>query len=182
MTQEEVLWYAARATGMVALLLLTGSVLLGILGPLRVGTPAWPRFALAGLHRNISLLTLVVLGLHAAAIVIDSYVPFRVIDVFVPFIVAYHPFWSGLGVAAFDLLLALIATSLLRRRINLRLWRSLHWLAYLCWPLSLIHALGVGTDAARSWPLALGIGCALAVLAAVAWRVAARKRLAGRIV
>jgi predicted ferric reductase len=176
------LWYAARASGMVSLLLVTGSVLLGILGPLRVGSPTWPRFALAGLHRNISLLTLAVLAVHVVTIVVDSYVPVRVIDAVIPFVSAFQPFWSGLGVCAFDLLLALVITSLLRQRINLRLWRSLHWLAYLCWPLSMIHALGVGTDAATSWPLALGLLCAVAVLAAVVWRIAARKRLAGRIV
>lgn len=179
---DAILWYAARATGMVSLLLVTGSVLLGILGPLRVGTPAWPRFALAGLHRNISLLTLAVLGLHVVSVVVDSYVPVRLIDAFVPFIGGYEPLWSGLGVAAFDVLLALVVTSLLRQRISLRLWRALHWLAYLCWPLSLIHALGVGTDAAASWPLILAALCTLAVLAAAGWRVAARKRLAGRVV
>ncbi|WP_213450582.1 ferric reductase-like transmembrane domain-containing protein [Rhizomonospora bruguierae] len=177
-----ILWYAARSTGIVSLLLLTGTVLLGVLGPLRVGSPAWPRFALAGLHRNISLLTLAVLGVHAATVVVDSYVPFRPVDAFVPFLGAYQPLWTGLGVAAFDVLIALVVTSLLRQRINLRLWRSLHWLAYLCWPLSLIHALGGGTDAAGSWPLLLGVLCALAVLAAVIWRIAARRRLAGRVV
>jgi methionine sulfoxide reductase heme-binding subunit len=170
------LWYAARATGMVSLLLLTGTVLLGILGPLRVGSAAWPRFAVAGLHRNISLLTLTFLGVHVVTVVSDSYVPIGWLDPVVPFVSAYHPFWVGLGAVAFDLLLALVATSLLRSRVNPRLWRALHWLAYACWPVALTHALGVGTDAASGWPLGLGVACAVAVLAGVAWRLADTRR------
>lgn len=174
------LWYVARATGMVSLLLLTATVLLGILGPLRVGSAGWPRFALAGLHRNVSLLTLAFLGVHAAVVVIDSYVPIDWLDSVVPFVSAYQPFWLGLGAIAFDLLLALVVTSLLRARINPRLWRALHWLAYACWPLALVHALGIGTDAAAGWPLALGVACAVAVVAAAVWRLVAswRTRLA----
>jgi sulfoxide reductase heme-binding subunit YedZ len=170
------LWYVARATGMVSLLLLTGTVLLGILGPLRVGSAAWPRFALAGLHRNVSLLTLAFLGVHVLTVVCDSYVPIGWLDPVVPFVCAYHPVWVGLGAAAFDLLLALVLTSLLRSRVNPRLWRALHWLAYACWPLALVHALGVGTDAAGGWPLAVGVACAVAVLAGVAWRFADSRR------
>jgi methionine sulfoxide reductase heme-binding subunit len=170
------LWYAARATGMVSLLLLTGTVLLGILGPLRVGSAAWPRFALAGLHRNISLLTLAFLGVHVVTVVADSYVPIGWLDPVVPFVSAYHPFWVGLGAVAFDLLLALVITSLLRSRVNPQVWRALHWLAYACWPVALTHALGVGTDAASGWPLGLGVACAVAVLAAVVWRLADSRR------
>ena len=107
------LWYVARATA-VFLLLLTATVLLGILGRLRVGSAGWPRFALAGLHRNVSLLTLAFLGVHAAVVVIDSYVPIDWLDCVVPFVSAYQPFWLGLGAIAFDLLLALVVTSLLR--------------------------------------------------------------------
>jgi methionine sulfoxide reductase heme-binding subunit len=174
-------WYLARATGMVSLLLLTTTVLLGILGPLRVGTPRWPRFALAGLHRNIALLTLAFLGVHAVTVAADSYVPVGWLDPVVPFVSAYQPFWVGLGAIAFDLLLALLATSLLRARVNPRLWRALHWLAYACWPVALVHALGAGTDAAGGWPLALGMTCAAAVVAASGWRLAtSRRTVAGR--
>jgi methionine sulfoxide reductase heme-binding subunit len=174
------LWHAARASGMVSTLLLTATVLLGILGPMRVGTPGWPRFALSGLHRNISLLTLVLLAVHIASVAIDSYVPITWTDAVVPFVSAYQPIWLGLGTVAFDLLLALLVTSLLRPRINQRLWRALHWLAYLCWPIAVTHGLLIGTDALSGWPLALGVLCVAAVLAGAGWRatVAGRKILA----
>ncbi|MFC0532716.1 ferric reductase-like transmembrane domain-containing protein [Phytohabitans kaempferiae] len=176
------LWHVARASGFVSTLLLTATVLLGILGPMRVGTPSWPRFTLAGLHRNISLLTLVLLAIHLAAVAIDSYVPITWADLVVPFVSAYHPFWLGLGTVSFDILLALLVTSLLRPRINPRLWRVLHWSAYLCWPLALVHGLGIGTDALSGWPLGLSVFCTAAVLAGVGWRViAARKRILARL-
>lgn len=167
---------------MVSMLLLTATVLLGILGPMRVGTVTWPRFTLAGLHRNISLLTLALLAVHIVSVSVDTYVPIRWIDNVIPFVSAYHPFWLGLGTVAFDLILALLVTSLLRPRINQRLWRALHWLAYICWPIALAHGLGIGTDAMSGWPLILGVLCALAVLAGVAWRLAAaRKRIMARL-
>jgi predicted ferric reductase len=174
------LWYVARATGMVSLLLLTATAVLGVLGPMRVGSAGWPRFALAGLHRNISLLTLTFLGVHVVAVTVDSYVPISWLDPVVPFVSAYQPLWVGLGAVAFDLLLALVATSLLRSRIDPRLWRAVHWLAYACWPVALAHALGGGTDAATGWPLGVGVACAAAVLAAAGWRLARRVVSGGR--
>lgn len=167
------LWHAARASGFVSTLLLTATVLLGILGPMRVGTAGWPRFTLAGLHRNISLLAMALLAVHVVSVAVDSYVPITWLDLVVPFVSTYHTFWLGLGTVAFDIILALLVTSLLRPRINPRLWRALHWSAYLCWPLALVHGLGIGTDALSSWPLGLSVLCTLAVLAGVGWRVAA---------
>jgi methionine sulfoxide reductase heme-binding subunit len=176
------LWHSARASGMVALLLLTVTVVLGILGPMRVGSAGWPRFALAGLHRNISLLTLALLAVHVVSVAVDSYVPIRWVDAVVPFVSAYQPVWLGLGTVAFDLMLALLVTSLLRPRINQRLWRSLHWLAYACWPVALAHGLTIGTDALSGWPLALGVLCALAVLVGAGWRAAvAGKKIFARL-
>jgi predicted ferric reductase len=180
------LWYVARATGMVSLLLLTATVVLGVLGPMRVGSAAWPRFALAGLHRNISLLTLAFLGVHAASVAYDSYVPIRWLDLVVPFGSAFQPLWVGLGAVAFDLLLALVVTSLLRARISPRVWRALHWLAYACWPVALAHGLGAGTDAAAGWPLGVGLACAAAVVVAASWRLVRwvttdRRAVAGRL-
>ena len=72
----------------------------------------------------------------------------RLVDVVVPFVGAYRPFWLGLGALALDLLAALIVTSLLRARIGLRAWRAVHWVAYACWPVALVHGLGTGSDVA----------------------------------
>ena len=108
------LWYATRAAGLVTLLLLTASVLLGVLTAGRFSSERWPRFLTTGLHRNISLLVLVFLALHVGTTVLDSYVSIPVTAVFVPFLSSYKTFWLGLGTIALDLLLALVVTSVVR--------------------------------------------------------------------
>ena len=170
------MWFAARSSGMVAVLLMTATILLGILGPLRVGSAGWPRFSLAGLHRNISLLTVALLLVHVVTVAADDYVPITFADSVVPFVSRYQPFWLGLGTVAFDLVLALVVTSLLRPRIHLRLWRGIHWLAYLSWPLALAHGIGAGTDATSPIGLATGGLSVVSVLVAVTVRVIRRDR------
>lgn len=165
------LWYTARATGVVSLLLLTVSVLLGVLGPLRVSTPRWPRFTLTLLHRNVSLLTATFLVVHVASSIVDTYAGIGWLDAIVPFGSVYKPFWLGLGAIALDLMVALVATSLLRRRLGQRAWRAVHWTAYLVWPLAVVHALGTGTDARGGWTLFLTLGCLAAVVAAGSTRL-----------
>jgi sulfoxide reductase heme-binding subunit YedZ len=174
------LWYATRATGLVTLLLLTVSVLLGILTTGRFSTSRWPRFLSQGLHRNISLLVLVFLALHVGTTVIDTYTSIALTAAFIPFASSYKAGWLSLGAVALDLLLALVATSLLRARIGHRAWRRVHWLAYACWPVAVAHGLGIGTDRNATWVLVLTVACAVAVLAAGTWRFAAAGRLAAR--
>ncbi len=165
-------WYLTRGTGIVALLLLTASVALGVLTTSRWRTPRWPRFALSAVHRNLTLLTLVFIVVHVVTTVLDGYAPIRLVDAVVPFVSAYRPVWLGLGAVAFDLLLALVVSSLLRARLGYRLWRQIHWLAYASWPVALVHALGSGSDARAGFMLLAGFGSlaivALAVLARVA--------------
>ncbi|MEP6812531.1 MAG: ferric reductase-like transmembrane domain-containing protein [Actinomycetota bacterium] len=165
------LWYATRGTGIVSLVLLTAIVVLGIAGSQRLRSDRWPRFLVVGLHRNLTLLALVFLAVHIGTSVLDSYAPIRLVDAVVPFVSAYRPVWLGLGAVAFDLLLALTVTSLLRARIGYRSWRVLHWLAYVSWPVALVHALGTGSDARVSWLQGLAIVATLGVAAAVLVRL-----------
>ena len=93
----------------------------------------------------------------------------------VPFASTYQPFWTGLGAAAADLLLAVVVTSVVRIRLPWRLWRVLHFAAYVLWPVALVHGLGIGgADAALGWVRTVDAGCALAVAAAVVVRMRAR--------
>ncbi|WP_028921112.1 ferric reductase-like transmembrane domain-containing protein [Pseudonocardia acaciae] len=168
----QTLWFASRATGLVALVLLTMSLVLGIVGSNRVASVRWPRFALSGLHRNISLMTVLFLAVHASSAIIDPYAGIRWVDAVVPFVSSYHPFWLGLGAVALDLMLALIGTSLLRTRLSHRLWRTVHWAGYLVWPLAVVHGLVIGgKDSKLSWVISLNVTCALVVLVAVVWRL-----------
>jgi DMSO/TMAO reductase YedYZ heme-binding membrane subunit len=157
-TGPTTLWYLSRGTGVVSLMLLTAAVVLGVAGPLR----ARPRVLLAGLHRTIPLLAIAFVVAHVLTTVADGYAPIGVKDAILPFLSPYRPIWLGLGTVAFDLLLALVVTSLLRARIGLRGWRAVHWLAYLSWPVALVHGLGTGTDAKSGWLLVL---CAISMLA-----------------
>jgi sulfoxide reductase heme-binding subunit YedZ len=163
------LWYLTRGTGLVTLLLLTASVVLGVLQVQRWGSP---RFVVVSLHRAISLLVVAFLALHVGTAVLDSYAPIRLVDAVVPFVGTYRPIWLGLGAVAFDLIVALTVTSLLRRHLGLAAWRAVHWLAYACWPVALVHGWGTGSDTRTAWMLAITLACAAAVLGAVAWRVA----------
>lgn len=168
---SKTLWFATRGAGAVALILLTATVVLGILGAQRLERLRIPRFVVAGLHRNLTLLALAVLGVHIGTAVADTYAPVGVKDAFIPFVSAYRPFWLGFGALAFDLLLALTVTSLIRSRIGYRRWKALHWLAYASWPIALVHALGSGSDARFGWMRALAAVSMLALAAAVIGRL-----------
>jgi hypothetical protein len=175
-------WYLTRSTGWVSLLLLTATVLLGVIEVNRFSTAGWPRFVVHGLHRYVSLLVLVFLALHILTAALDSFATISLLDAVVPFLGSYRPIWLGLGAVSFDLLLALAITSLIRRRVGYRAWRLVHWLAYACWPIALVHSLGTGSDVKSVWSLTLTALCVLAVTAAVGvralrgWPVHARLR------
>ena len=165
------LWYATRATGLVTLLMLTVSVLLGLLVAGRFSSQRWPRFLAQGLHRNVSLLALVFLVLHVGTTVLDSYTSIPLSAAFIPFASSYKAGWLSLGAVALDLLIALVVTSLVRDRLGYRTWRRVHWLAYACWPVAVAHGLGIGTDRSVTWVLALTLGCVGCVGAAATWRI-----------
>ncbi|MFC4949116.1 hypothetical protein [Pseudonocardia sp. GCM10023141] len=99
-------WYLSRGTGLVSLLLLTSTVVLGALHSGRASTGAWPRFALHAVHRNLALLTVAFLGVHLSTAIIDPYAGITRLDTVLPFGASYHPFWLGLGATALDLLIA----------------------------------------------------------------------------
>lgn len=168
------LWYATRGFGLADLVLLTVSVALGVAQVARYARPGLPRFIISGLHRNVSLLALLLLAVHIATAVADPFAPIGVAAVFIPFAGRYRPLWLGLGALASDLLLALVVTSLFRDRIRPRLWRLVHWGAYACWPIALVHGLGTGSDSRLGWTQALYAACSGVVLIALAWRLASR--------
>ena len=166
------LWYLARGTGIVTVVLLSATVALGIVTTMRWSTWEWPRFVIAALHKNISLLAVAFLAVHIVTTVLDPVSPVHLFNAIVPFTGSYRAFGVGLGVIAFDLLVALIATSLLRQHIGYRAWRAVHWCAYACWPIAMLHGLKAGSDAGTGWAQLVYAICAGLVLAAALWRVA----------
>lgn len=176
MDDPKLLWYVNRASGLVLLVLFTVVILLGQYSTRRTGGTISPRFVWLELHRNLSLLSLVMLAVHVGTSVADDYVDISLLDVVIPFASPYRRFWLGLGTIAVDLLVALAVTTALRHRLPYRGWLTVHRLAYLMWPVSVVHGLGSGTDALGSVALAVTVGCAAAVLVGALLRVRARRR------
>jgi sulfoxide reductase heme-binding subunit YedZ len=176
------LWYLSRGSGAVSLILLSSATVLGIVDQRRWRSARWPRFTMHGLHRWVSLFAVSFLAVHIASAVLDSFAPIRLVDALIPFIGSYRPLWLGLGALAFDLLVAVAVTSLLKKRIGQRSWRAVHWLSYVAWPVAVVHGLGTGSDVKSAWLLAITALCVSAVWVAVFVRVIvapARPRLAG---
>lgn len=183
---SEALWALGRGTGITALGFLTISLTLGI--ATRSGRPllVLPRFAVADVHRFAALAGTLLVALHLALLLADPYAQLRLVDFVVPFIGTYRPLWQGLGTLAFDLLLVVIVTSLVRHSLGPRVFRVVHWAAYALWPIALAHGLGNGTDAGHAWFVVYAGCCVLTVAAALTWRLQsnyteyAATRIAGR--
>jgi DMSO/TMAO reductase YedYZ heme-binding membrane subunit len=165
------LWYATRAGGTVALVLLTATVVLGIAAGGRYAPGRIARFEVSTLHRNLSVLSLVFLALHISTAIADSYVPLSWLDTVVPFASSYRSLWVGLGAVAVDLLLAVALTSAVRQRLGGRRWKAVHWLAYAAWPVAILHGYGIGTDSRLGPQLLLYLVCAAAVATAAILRL-----------
>ena len=177
-------WYASRATGIVALLLLTAVLVLGILVNRQGRLPGLPRFAVTDIHRNLSLLAVAFIAVHVFTAVLDTYVHIPLLSAVIPFASGYERLWLGLGAISLDLMAAMIVTSLLRGRLNRVVWRAVHLLAYLSWPVAFAHSIGSSRDLQQGWLLDMAIGCALVVAASVIWRLAHAARQvprAGRV-
>lgn len=166
------LWYMTRGAGAVSLVLLTAVVVLGIATTTRREGQRWPRFLSARVHRSVSLLALVFISLHAITAILDPFAHLGWRDAVIPFASSYRPYWLGLGVVAAELVLALAITSAIRGRLSYKTWRILHWAAYACWPIALLHGLGTGSDVRTGWFTALTATCVGLVFATlVGWRL-----------
>jgi sulfoxide reductase heme-binding subunit YedZ len=166
-----VTWYVTRGSGAVALVFLSAALVLGIPTMRSSNTPYAPRVIVQLLHRNASLLAVLFVIVHVITTVTDPFVDIGVVAAVVPFVGSYRPLWLGLGAVAFDVMLAIVATSLVRARLSYRSWRYVHLSAYACWPIAVIHGLGTGSDTGFTWMRALDVACAAAVLGAIGWRL-----------
>jgi sulfoxide reductase heme-binding subunit YedZ len=164
-------WYLMRGSGIVALILLTGVVVLGILTSNRAQIGRLPRFVTVGLHRSISLLSVVFLAIHVGTAIVDPYAAVSVVQVVLPLPTSGYSFWLGLGALSLDVIAAVVITSLLRQRLSQRVWKSVHWLSYASWPLAFAHSLGMGTDTSSTWFLAVAATCTAAIAVTTVWRL-----------
>lgn len=173
LTSKTALWYTSRATGIILLLLLAAVMLLGLMVNRQGRLPGLPRFAVTGLHRNLSLLSLVFLVIHIVTAVADGFVSIPWISGIIPFTSNYRAFWLGMGAVAVDLMLAVILTSLVRGRIPAGLWRFIHWSSYVMFPVMIVHSIGSSPDLQSGWMLGLTVAvCILVGLGALIRAVA----------
>jgi methionine sulfoxide reductase heme-binding subunit len=163
-------WYLARASGIVAFVLLTIAVVLGLTLSGRAKLRYWPRFAVEDVHRFAGLLTGTFVSLHVLTLFVDSYLPFSLTQLVVPGASTYRPLSTALGVVAAELLLALAITNRYRKRLSYRFWRRAHYLNFAVWALALGHGIAAGTDRGAPWALALYIGAAATVTGFITWR------------
>ncbi len=178
MSEGPLFWYLNRATGVVLLVLLTASVVLGVLSLGGRPGKGLPRFVSQAMHRNIALLSVAMLLAHVTTAVVDEYVDIRWWHALVPVGASYEPLWLGLGTLSLDLVAAVTITSLLRSRMDHRSWRTIHLLSWLAFASAAAHSVGIGTDLASPSGLAVvpAAACLAAVLVALALRLARLRR------
>jgi sulfoxide reductase heme-binding subunit YedZ len=167
----QALWYSSRGTGLVAVILFSLVVVLGILQVHGIEGPGRQRFIITQVHRNASLVAVAFIAVHIISSIADGFAPISWIDAFIPFLSPYRPLWLGLGAVAVDLIIAIVVTSLLRTRLSLNAWRIVHWFSYVCWPIVILHSLGTGTDGRSGVVQLTYLVCVIAVVIACAWRV-----------
>jgi predicted ferric reductase len=166
-------WYAARSAGMVAYVLLSTSVVLGVLMSARTRF-TWPRFAIEEVHRFLAILTGTFVVLHGASLLLDRVVPISLGQALVPFTTHYRPFAVGLGVSAAELMAAVGLTNLLKRELPYSFWRRVHYLTLAVWILASLHGVLAGSDRSDPW----FAGVVAAAVAAVAMASVTRARAA----
>ena len=169
-------WYLMRGSGVVTLILFTSVVVLGIATTMRFRPGRLPRFVTLGLHRSVSLLAVLFLGIHVATALADSYAKVGLAQALVPLPSAKYGLFLGLGALSLDLLAAVLVTSVIRHRLSQRVWKGIHWLAYASWPVAFYHAVGIGTDKTSGWFVDVAVACASVVVVAVFWRLLALRR------
>ena len=174
MTHDPTFWLLARASGLTAYLLLTLSVLAGLVVKSRPFGRALKTAAVTDVHRFFALLGLGMLVLHGVALVLDSTVHMPVAALFVPFLSTYRPTAVAFGVLAAELAALITVSFSLRRWIGGRNWRRLHYATFLVFVMGTVHGLTAGTDSAQPWAFSLYLGAVGAVAFATAWRALGR--------
>jgi sulfoxide reductase heme-binding subunit YedZ len=170
MSHDPTFWLLARAAGLAAYALLTGSVLAGLVVKARPFGRALKAATATDLHRTLALLGLGFLGLHGVALVLDSTVQISPAALLVPGLSPYRPLATAVGVIAAELMLLVYVSFGLRRRIGIKAWRRLHWVTYGIFAAATVHGLAAGSDSGRPWALGLYLGALGSVALASAWR------------
>ena len=156
---QHIWWLASRASGIVAILLLTYTVLAGLMmgGKLSqrlTGKPGRGALAVKQLlqtHEMTSIAALIAIGVHGVTLLGDSYLHPSLSQVAIPFTIDYRSFYVGLGIIGGYVAVALGLSFYIRGRIGTSRWKKMHRWTIAAYALSVGHALGAGTDAGSAW-------------------------------
>lgn len=164
-------WLLSRSAGVVALIAVSVSVLLGLTMTTKVlARPKLTR-TLRSLHEHAALAGLVAIGVHGVTLLGDPWLDPGLTGLLVPFAMDYEPLFTGLGIIG-GLLAAVLGLSFyVRRRIGSRLWRRLHRWTAAVWLLGLVHTIGAGTDASTRWLQAILLLTATPIVVLLAIRL-----------
>jgi methionine sulfoxide reductase heme-binding subunit len=172
--KDQTFWFLARASGFTAYLLITASMIAGLVLKSRPFGAQLKAASALDVHRFITTLALAAIGVHGLTLVADATVQITFGDLVIPFTAPYRPLWTGLGVIAADLAVIVAVSFPLKKRIGGKNWRRLHWATYSIFVFSTAHGLAAGTDSGEGWAMRIYLGAVGAVAFATAWRAFAR--------
>ena len=144
-------WIASRSSGIVALLAITASVILGLLMANGLPRRKGANRVIVSLHESTALAGLVAIAVHGITLLGDPWMHATLWKISVPFSIDYRPLWTSLGIIAGWIAAALGLSYYARKRIGTRLWRKLHRATVVAWALGIAHTIGAGTDANERW-------------------------------
>jgi len=160
----QIWWYVTRSAGIIAYLLLWFSTVWGLAVPSKLLNPVLEQAFTFDFHEFISLLSVGFMFLHVGVLMLDRFLPYTLLQVLVPFLSPYRPFWVGLGVIAFYISLLVTITFYLRSKIGAKAFRSIHVLSLLGYLGVTLHGLYAGTDSPLVTMQLLYKGTALVVI------------------
>jgi sulfoxide reductase heme-binding subunit YedZ len=146
-------WITSRAAGVVALVLASLAVSVGLLMSTKLLRKRRPD--VLALHEILSLSTIVAVVVHGVTLLGDQYLRPTVADIAIPFVSSYKTGWTTLGIMAGWGLAALGLSYYARRRIGGGRWRTVHRFTAVAWLAGIAHSLGEGTDAGQTWFLVM---------------------------
>jgi methionine sulfoxide reductase heme-binding subunit len=167
-------WLASRSAAIVAFLLITTAVILGLLMASKVIKKPGMKRNLVKVHEQVALAALVAIGAHGVLLLGDAWLKPGITGISIPFTLEYRPVWTGMGIVAGYLALLLGPSFYWRRRIGARRWRQIHRATVVVFVLAVAHSLGSGTDGASTWFRVMVLGSAAIVLALVVLRYTRR--------
>lgn len=177
---EKTAWHLSRSAGTVAFLLLAGSTAWGLIQSSKIVKEIVPAGLSYAMHNILSWLALVFTGFHALVLLLDNFYTYTLPDLIVPFIGPYKPFWVGLGIISFYLMVIVIVSSRYLKQIGQKRWRALHYLSFALYVLATVHGVAAGTDSGKLSMQLMYLGSGLLILFLTIYRFLTRQSVSAR--